>query len=163
MSPIIAGLMMTVGVALAFAARGNNSLRGGLFWTGLTVSAILLCLWLASLRFAFGYIGGHIGVYYESGGMSIFTTNGALGNPGWLGIGRSRFPIVWFFECPAMVPLTAGWISVVAIVVPTALVWKRERLHKGHCTKCDYDLTGNTSSVCPECGTAIIRKHEINE
>jgi CHASE2 domain-containing sensor protein len=25
----------------------------------------------------------------------------------------------------------------------------------GCCPNCDYDLTGNTSGICPECGTAI--------
>ena len=25
----------------------------------------------------------------------------------------------------------------------------------GHCTKCGYNLTGNTTGVCPECGTAM--------
>ena len=26
------------------------------------------------------------------------------------------------------------------------------------CCRCQYDLTGNTSGVCPECGTAVVRK-----
>jgi len=25
----------------------------------------------------------------------------------------------------------------------------------GHCRGCDYDLTGNVSGRCPECGTPI--------
>ena len=29
--------------------------------------------------------------------------------------------------------------------------WRRRR--RGLCTKCGYDLTGNTTGVCPECGT----------
>jgi hypothetical protein len=31
--------------------------------------------------------------------------------------------------------------------------WRRGR--KGHCRKCGYDLTGNVSGVCPECGEAV--------
>ena len=27
------------------------------------------------------------------------------------------------------------------------------RVLPGHCRKCGYDLTGNVSGVCPECGT----------
>jgi hypothetical protein len=27
--------------------------------------------------------------------------------------------------------------------------------NKGICPRCSYDLTGNTSGVCPECGTLI--------
>lgn len=31
----------------------------------------------------------------------------------------------------------------------------RERRKAVHCESCDYNLTGNESGVCPECGTAI--------
>lgn len=30
------------------------------------------------------------------------------------------------------------------------------RKHRGLCVKCGYDLTGNVSAVCPECGTGIL-------
>jgi hypothetical protein len=33
---------------------------------------------------------------------------------------------------------------------------QRKRLKNGHCVPCGYDLTGNVSGVCPECGTAAI-------
>lgn len=36
----------------------------------------------------------------------------------------------------------------------------RHRVKPGHCSKCGYDLTGNISGVCPECGTTIFRKSE---
>lgn len=29
------------------------------------------------------------------------------------------------------------------------------RQNNGHCTSCNYNLTGNVSGVCPECGTKI--------
>ena len=39
------------------------------------------------------------------------------------------------------------------------LGWKRWKYQTpaapGRCTECWYDLTGNVSGVCPECGTAI--------
>ena len=28
------------------------------------------------------------------------------------------------------------------------------RRRRGQCVRCGYDLTGNTSGTCPECGTA---------
>jgi uncharacterized paraquat-inducible protein A len=31
---------------------------------------------------------------------------------------------------------------------------RQARIALGHCPSCDYDLTGNTSGVCPECGSA---------
>ena len=30
-----------------------------------------------------------------------------------------------------------------------------EPIDDGHCKVCDYNLTGNVSGICPECGTAI--------
>ena len=35
------------------------------------------------------------------------------------------------------------------------MVSRRRRVSPGHCRKCRYDLTGNTSGVCPECGEGI--------
>lgn len=47
------------------------------------------------------------------------------------------------------------WLAIPAIAVPTAILWYRgRRPPKGHCRKCGYNLTGNVSGVCPECGEA---------
>lgn len=51
------------------------------------------------------------------------------------------------------------WLPFLAIATPTALLWWRDRRPKryppGCCRQCGYDLTGNMSGRCPECGTAI--------
>jgi len=31
----------------------------------------------------------------------------------------------------------------------------KRRTPPGHCRNCDYDLTGNVSGICPECGQPI--------
>jgi len=43
----------------------------------------------------------------------------------------------------------------VPIAVLTGLCFRRHarRPLAGHCEQCRYDLTGNVSGVCPECGT----------
>jgi hypothetical protein len=39
-------------------------------------------------------------------------------------------------------------------MLPTAILWYLDhRTQRGHCRKCDYNLTGNLSGICPECGT----------
>jgi len=61
----------------------------------------------------------------------------------------------------AIVSLAAGyqqltcplWIPFVFTALPTAYLFWRDRRHPpGHCQRCGYNLKGNESGVCPECG-----------
>jgi hypothetical protein len=60
----------------------------------------------------------------------------------------------------------AGWsYSSLVFVTPwlaaiASTMWIRRNLPKspGHCSTCGYDLTGNMSGVCPECGVQIAEK-----
>lgn len=49
------------------------------------------------------------------------------------------------------------WLLVMALGGLAAyLFWRaRRRTPSGHCRTCGYDLTGNLSGVCPECGNVI--------
>jgi hypothetical protein len=49
------------------------------------------------------------------------------------------------------------WAVLIAIGVPTAVLWRRDRLPTGpgHCPKCGYSLAGRAAgAACPECGEA---------
>jgi hypothetical protein len=50
--------------------------------------------------------------------------------------------------------LFALLLLVVFVGLPAAYVmWlDRQRFPAGHCRKCGYNLTGNVSGRCPECG-----------
>ncbi len=74
-----------------------------------------------------------------------------LSLPGWFSIllleGHSTSPSV-----------KTGAVNSLAYSAIGALIgwfWPTPRQGPGHCPKCDYDLTGNVSGVCPECGTEI--------
>ena len=51
------------------------------------------------------------------------------------------------------------WVPVVLFATYPTLAFIRgplrrySRRRKGWCVKCGYDLTGNVSGVCPECGS----------
>jgi len=51
-----------------------------------------------------------------------------------------------------VVPL---WLIVTLVGGPSILLWRygRRRFPAQHCQRCGYDLTGNVSGRCPECGT----------
>jgi hypothetical protein len=45
------------------------------------------------------------------------------------------------------------WILFLIAALPPSLLWLLDRRIPPHCCQhCGYDLTGNTSGVCPECG-----------
>jgi hypothetical protein len=57
---------------------------------------------------------------------------------------RARLPL-WFcalFPAACVVVLGSAWLL------------RRNESQSNHCRACGYDLTGNVSGVCPECGTA---------
>ena len=49
------------------------------------------------------------------------------------------------------------WIPLVVVAISTGFLWRRERKRprSGHCRSCGYNLTGNVSGVCPECGEKV--------
>ncbi len=49
------------------------------------------------------------------------------------------------------------WKPFLLVAALTILLWwhDRHRIPAGHCQHCGYDLTGNTSGVCPECGRSL--------
>jgi hypothetical protein len=54
-------------------------------------------------------------------------------------------------EYRAVWPLLLALVLTTLILVPT----RRRRFPPGCCVRCAYDLTGNVSGVCPECGTKV--------
>ena len=61
------------------------------------------------------------------------------------------------FPSTPMIFLMLGVAPFFAIVLVVLIIWwRRTKLPPpGHCHKCGYDLTGNTSGRCPECGESI--------
>ena len=100
---------------------------------------------------------GEGGVFYKAF-HPIDLNDFRLGAPGW-----HTAPCAWRwgltrpslqtrqFRTDLWFPL---WIVFAAVSVPTAIIWIWSSPPRpGHCVSCGYDLTGNKSGRCPECGT----------
>ena len=72
-------------------------------------------------------------------GLSVRPITGwYVGIPMWMLVGlTSLLPVAWFSD------------------FAFAAHRRRQHAQRGHCLSCRYNLTGNTSGVCPECGTTI--------
>jgi hypothetical protein len=88
----------------------------------------------------------------------------SLDAPGWLGFAYERQKVhstpYHYFETRITFPhwsIVIASLAVPAACMALALRGKRRarRQRSGLCSRCDYDLTGNVSGVCPECGQAI--------
>jgi hypothetical protein len=128
------------------------------------VALVALCLvcFLLSTRFAFGFYAGDFGASCWNGGVSVtyrppwgVPPRGVFFEPNyepqwaWVPSIVSRLGAPYFADMPL-------WIPFALCVILAALAHRRARKPRPEiCGKCGYDLTGNASKVCPECGTHI--------
>jgi len=163
------GSVQALGASLGARYRIGALLR----WSGIVACGLLLAVWAGSIWH---------GIWLNSGdGWMLELTDSAIrlevdrsrhdawfSSAGYVFIGRNphgrfllRFvPHTWDIQGPRGHTLRGGgtlplWYLLVPIAVLTGRsVWRhRRRPLPGHCEQCRYDLTGNVSGVCPECGT----------
>lgn len=56
---------------------------------------------------------------------------------------------------PTMLTLSL-WPLTILLLCATAISWRKGRGPQHRCRSCGYDLTGNVSGICPECGCAAV-------
>ena len=84
----------------------------------------------------------------------------------WHGVQYSRFTDYFNHITLRQLWLPIWLIAVGFLMLPMLhmALWLRERVRvgrhrrRGRCLSCGYDLTGNTTGVCPECGTPVAEK-----
>lgn len=142
-------------------------------WVGLVVCVLIAAMWFFSL-FSFVswvptfYAASYGGKIFPRGFRAFRLADGAIERCDQSGIslragwhcGRTngikiRWRPHWHRYHPGrVIPL---WIPFVLAALPTAAFWWRDRrlIPPGHCQRCAYDLMGNVSGVCPECGRRV--------
>jgi len=138
---------------------------------GLGLCLVLAGAWLASFRWGLDYFRNEphdlLHVHLDSGNLSAFREDLVVHEEdGWrispppLGL-RDLYWARWRPSLriePGFVfvrlPL---WIPLLTILSAITVLWLAEARYRqpGHCRACGYDLTGNTSGVCPEGGLSI--------
>jgi hypothetical protein len=69
----------------------------------------------------------------------------------------SQVPPPWSRSSRVVLPGASGLLIVFPVVGVMRWRKRRRRVAAGLCGACGYDLTGNTSGVCPECGLAVAK------
>jgi hypothetical protein len=112
----------------------------------------MLVLFLTGLVSIYGYIG-HVAALVGPGGAGL---GYGLRHEGWVLDSARHLDVVWwprFERWSVIVPL---WLPFVLVIIPSAAGWWWTRKPPpGHCGSCGYNLTGNVSGKCPECGNEI--------
>src|SRR6185369_15931280 len=149
-----------------------------LMWTGAGLFIAILACWATSLLYVIVvFPTSNLAASMDHRGISVLI---AKLHPGLVNpvmdpsrIERNRFneyPRSWF-EWPrirdhfdfhhrswdsARDLFMPFWLLLLLTAIPTAWLWHRDRrrIRPGCCLRCGYDLTGNTSGVCSECGLA---------
>jgi len=153
--------------------RGHQIIRLVKWALTFACTLMLLCI-VANRRYgleAYFQSGDFAQIMITDGVIEFFWEEGAGISALWQ---RGRWlvvmqkPIIWhqnffalpnFFRCTGVGEITIpGWVPLILLALPSLLLWRLDRRPPpGHCPRCRYNLTGNTTGVCPECGLPIDR------
>lgn len=135
-------------------------------WCCAIVSLFFASSWALSTCVAFQYVTmpPRWQVYVDSGSFCVcyqwvFYVSEMFGGDGFwahpFNLSILRFEI--YPNDDNIVVVIPHWILLTISVPATIMLWRRDRrTHPpGHCRRCGYSLTGNTSGKCPECGETV--------
>lgn len=137
-----------------------------LAWVCLGLLLALAALWAISLRWGLHYERWRLGFNVYDGGVTFWYVKAPDGrgqgfrvndvtirSHSWIPQlpGAYSNPRESFFWLPFWIPLS--------LLTPatTVLFWKSRKCRPGECSACGYNLSGNISGRCPECGAQADR------
>ena len=163
---VVSVLLVALMAGALSALRRRPRLRRVAKWTGTLICITLVVGGAANLLYSvtwtlpngsgFGTGSGGVGVSWRAlagrfaPGLTIANADEWLFWP----------PLIIFRDRGGLIIQAPIWFPLLMIGIPTIVCWRldRRRLPPGYCP-CGYDLTGNVSGVCPECGE--IERREI--
>lgn len=133
-------------------------------WIGAVLTALVVAGWVVSFLWSVWFAVGSVSVYLGESGIGV----GPLRYYERLTAFYRGWPDGWEWMVlmprfqrtgPVWVLIPFIWLLPL-VYIPTMYLWDRDltarrRTRLGQCLKCGYDLSGNVSGVCPECGEPI--------
>ena len=123
-------------------------------WSGVLLLILMPVAWVVSGR----YNGGLGPVFLGRGSLIITDVPSSEWWSPYFYRMRQWSEFDWMPELirarPASYLILPLWIETLLLAILTFLLWRRDRRIPPHCCqKCGYNLTGNVTGVCPECGS----------
>ncbi len=139
----------------------RGRLRTLTLWTGTALCVLIAAAFVVSAWWYIAAQVGSVGLDVSSGCIGIRLGDSYPYPPGFP-------PLPGFYRHPSFLLNWNSWgfgprwvacplyAVFAAVAIPTNLDWRfgPKPVKPGHC-RCGYDLTGNTSGVCPECGVEV--------
>lgn len=151
---VVSGLVFALYTSGSLVAVGRNSVSAEV---GLAMYGVTFPVWGAVVGFfGFGaciYTAALLGWATRSWAVACSSILGFA-----LAIGAAMSVSAPSGGDAALPVMVAAWNVVVgSTVVWWAWTWKPSEADRTVCAKCGYDLRGNVTGVCPECGKATRR------
>jgi|GEM_PF-2436358 len=135
---------------------------------GMYLSAAVFTVFAVNFRQDFGYAGSTWELRAFQGKLALVITDESrkfIYEEGWFwrenknllmdSILYAPFPTIKFAKTHTVLSMPVAAIAL-GVALLSFVVWRRARAFPiGICVKCSYNLKGNESGVCPECGSPI--------
>ncbi len=132
-------------------------IRRRLKWAGVAVCGLILLLWAITFFWELVYFGTERIFLVGPGFFCLYPIPQDFRDlHGWAIMSgessRTWWPIPWVRTAECDIPFS---FLLLVTAIPTAILYRHDRRRPppGHCQDCGYNLKGNESGICPECGT----------
>ncbi len=132
-------------------------------WIGVVTMVLLLLFWAVSHAVRVGHIRSHFMLVLNSGVFTIAWADDVIQpTPVWWaergGTGASWYwlvPNIHRIRNTLVIQLPLLSLAIIAGLITLLSRRAAREPQPGHCQGCGYNLAGNTTGVCPECGREI--------
>lgn len=130
-------------------------------WGGVLLAASIMVAWMANLYWCVSASDGDTMISLHQGSVKVWKAGSAQSYTAGLVVEREDLlgpelvPQMRRFRPGGWVAIIPLWVPFLLVVAFTAILRRLDsrRFRSGHCQRCGYNLTGNVSGTCPECGT----------